>query len=205
MWDKTLTDKSKILYFTLIQLSYKTGYCNMTDKALAELLGCATDTITRAMKKLTDKGIVESVRDKNRRHAYVISQAKMETVEETEPNDNTPYKEILSYWNENSCAHHKAKLYEADKKALKHLFDEYGIDKIKEAIDNVSKSDFLTGKAETKFIAQFAYFYKEDNFLPILEGNYTNKEDDTIAIPSNREMEEEAKSQTLESMMAQIR
>lgn len=52
---------------------------------------------------------------------------------------------------------------------------DYGIENILEAIENVRRSDFLMGKTDRPFNLTFDWFIRPNNFIKVLEGNYSNK------------------------------
>lgn len=60
-------------------------------------------------------------------------------------------------------------------KMLKARIKDYGIDKVLEAIDNISKSDFLKGQNNKNWTITFDWFIRPNNFDKVLDGNYNNK------------------------------
>lgn len=60
-------------------------------------------------------------------------------------------------------------------KMLKARIRDYGIDKVLEAIDNISKSDFLKGQNNRGWVITFDWFIRPNNFDKVLDGNYNNK------------------------------
>lgn len=59
-------------------------------------------------------------------------------------------------------------------KMLNVRIRDYGIEKVIEAINSISKSDFLMGRAKD-FVITFDWFVKPNNFTKVLEGNYVDK------------------------------
>lgn len=53
--------------------------------------------------------------------------------------------------------------------------NEYGFDKVVDAIDQINSSSFLKGYV-TDFVISFDWFIKPNNFIKVLEGNYRDKE-----------------------------
>ncbi|MBE1306214.1 hypothetical protein G4W71_19680 [Clostridium botulinum] len=53
---------------------------------------------------------------------------------------------------------------------------EYGLDSILKAIDNIKDSSFLRGQNDRGWIIKYDWFIKPNNFIKVLEGNYTDKE-----------------------------
>ena len=59
---------------------------------------------------------------------------------------------------------------------LKARIKEYGKDGFVKAIDNVRKSKFLQGKNKRGWQITFDWMIKPDNFVKVIEGNYTDKD-----------------------------
>lgn len=57
-------------------------------------------------------------------------------------------------------------------KMLRARVNDYGMDKVLEAIDNISKSNFLKGQNDRGWTITFDWFIKPNNFCKVLEGNY---------------------------------
>lgn len=58
---------------------------------------------------------------------------------------------------------------------LRARIEENGLDTVLEAIDHVSKSDFLQGKNDRGWTITFDWFLNPTNFQKVLEGNYDRK------------------------------
>lgn len=58
---------------------------------------------------------------------------------------------------------------------LKGRIREYGIDEVLSAIKNIRDSDFLRGENNRCWIITFDWFVKPNNFLKVLEGNYSKE------------------------------
>ena len=52
---------------------------------------------------------------------------------------------------------------------------EHGMDKVYEMITKASESDFLNGKNDRGWIADFTWLFRPSNFQKVLEGNYDNR------------------------------
>ena len=52
---------------------------------------------------------------------------------------------------------------------------EHGIDKVYEMITKASVSDFLNGKNNKGWIADFTWLFRPSNFQKVLEGNFDNR------------------------------
>lgn len=60
-------------------------------------------------------------------------------------------------------------------KMLKARINEFGIEKVIEAIESINNSDFLKGQNDRSWVITFDWFIKPNNFTKVLEGNYLNK------------------------------
>ena len=60
-------------------------------------------------------------------------------------------------------------------KALHARIEEHGLEKVLQAIKNVSNSTFLLGQNDRGWMASFDWFVKKNNFLKVLEGQYADR------------------------------
>ncbi len=60
-------------------------------------------------------------------------------------------------------------------KMLNARVNEYGIDKVLEAIENINNSSFLKGQNKQGWTITFDWLIKPNNFIKVLENNYMNK------------------------------
>ena len=58
---------------------------------------------------------------------------------------------------------------------LRARVNEYGVDKVLEAIEKVRQSDFLKGQSRDGWTITFEWFVRPNNFPKVLEGNYDNR------------------------------
>ena len=61
------------------------------------------------------------------------------------------------------------------KKAIKARLNTYSLEKILEAFKKAEASDFLTGKNDSNWTANFDWIMSDKNMAKILDGNYDNK------------------------------
>ena len=59
LFDHELNDRDKIIYAIISNLTHDRGYCWASNKYLAEKLDCNAKTISRAIKKLSDKNYID--------------------------------------------------------------------------------------------------------------------------------------------------
>ena len=62
-------------------------------------------------------------------------------------------------------------------KMLNARIKEYEIGGILTAIKNIEKSNFLKGQNNKNWIITFDWFIRPNNFIKVLEGNYTNRKE----------------------------
>ena len=89
------------------------------------------------------------------------------------------YQEIIDFWNDLDENIPKLEALNSGTKRYKMLqarINQYGEDKIFEAIDKIGDSKFLKGYV-TDFTITFDWFIRPNNFIKVLEGNYTDKEE----------------------------
>lgn len=61
-------------------------------------------------------------------------------------------------------------------KELNARVKEFGEDKVLESISNIAKSKFLKGENDRGWIITFDWLVRPNNFIKVLEGNYTDKD-----------------------------
>ena len=59
---------------------------------------------------------------------------------------------------------------------LKARIKEYSLDEVVQAIENINKSSFLKGQNKRNWTITFDWLIRPNNFIKVLEGNYTDKE-----------------------------
>lgn len=85
---------------------------------------------------------------------------------------------LIQKWNELPDAITKISTLKKDTQRYKMLsqrISEYGIDKVLEAIEKIKQSSFLQGSNNKGWTITFEWFVRPNNFVKVLEGNYTNK------------------------------
>ncbi len=66
---------------------------------------------------------------------------------------------------------------------LKARIRMYGVDKVLEAMENIKNSAFLCGNNKNGWTITFEWFVRPNNFIKVLEGNYTDARTDTTQTP----------------------
>ena len=85
---------------------------------------------------------------------------------------------LIQKWNELPDAISKISTLKKDTQRYKMLsqrINEYGSDKILEAIDKIKQSSFLLGQNKSGWTITFEWFVRPNNFIKVLEGNYIDK------------------------------
>jgi len=88
------------------------------------------------------------------------------------------YENFILFWNkkvEKSLIPKIDKLTDKRKKSLRVLFNEFSKEKFGEVLNKALESDFLTGKTKEIYVISFDWFLNKNNFIKVMEGNYTNK------------------------------
>ncbi len=84
---------------------------------------------------------------------------------------------VFEYYNNNCGSLPKIqKMTKQRKQAVSARCKEYGKDAIVKVIKMAAASDFLTGKNDKGWTANFDWIFNVNRFVKIIEGNYTNKE-----------------------------
>ena len=92
--------------------------------------------------------------------------------------DDKLFVPLLQKWNELHDNIPKVNILKKDTQRYKMLsqrYNEYGEEKILQAIENISKSKFLQGVNDSGWTITFEWFVRPNNFVKVLEGNYTDK------------------------------
>jgi len=85
---------------------------------------------------------------------------------------------LIEKWNELPDVISKISTLKKDTQRYKMLsqrINEYGSDKILEAIDKIKQSSFLLGQNKSGWTITFEWFVRPNNFIKVLEGNYIDK------------------------------
>ena len=96
------------------------------------------------------------------------------------PNVNTNnkhiYIQIKDLYNETCVSFPRlTALSDKRKQTIKARLNSYSLDQIKEVFEKAEASDFLKGKNNRDWQANFDWLMKDSNFAKVLDGNYDNK------------------------------
>ena len=122
-------------------------------------IGCnATCNVTVTQGNATDK---EKIR---------------EDKEKDKDNNNICYQDVINLYNSICTSFSKVKaLSDARKKTIKARLNTYSMEELQAVFEKAEASDFLKGKNNRNWMANFDWMLKDANFAKILDGNYDNK------------------------------
>lgn len=150
--------------------------------------------------KKSSKNSLPEIRDKrleNRDKSIDIYTVSKDTVSQTDV-QQSHIEQVITAWN-NLGLSQISKITAASKRGqgLKARIREYGVDKVLEAISNISHSTFLRGGNKTGWTITLDWLVKPNNFPKVLENQYVDKTNDnseTRASPINNSYVESIKN-----------
>lgn len=96
--------------------------------------------------------------------------------EETTESVQEEVQEVVDEWNDAGFKSvERISLSSRRGEMTKKRIQDYGVDKVIEAIHRARSSDFLHGKNERGWMATYDWFIRPENFQKVLEGNYDNR------------------------------
>lgn len=145
-----------------------------------------------------DNNVKELEEEKKRKECEEIITVETEKVNRSDISD------ILQAWNELqrygiksvSRMNSKTERY----KMLTARINEYGIEDILSAIDNIKQSSFLQGKNKNGWMITFDWFVRPNNFPKVLDGNYSDNTNN-----ANRTFIGNSRDEQFQKLMEQIR
>lgn len=131
--------------------------------------------------KKSSKNSLPEIRDKrleNRDKSIDIYTVSKDTVSQTDV-QQSDIEQVITAWN-NLGLSQISKITAASKRGqgLKARIREYGVDKVLEAISNISHSTFLRGGNKTGWTITLDWLVKPNNFPKVLENQYVDKAGD---------------------------
>lgn len=101
---------------------------------------------------------------------------------------------LIQKWNELPDTISKISTMKKDTQRYKMFsqrVNEYGADKILEAIDKIKQSSFLLGQNKSGWTITFEWFVRPNNFVKVLEGNYIDKKINKGNFPKGKYIEQQ--------------
>ncbi len=154
----------------------------------------STDDMQMSDKESTDASadcssdVAVSEREEEKEEEYIT--VSKDTVRQTE------VRRVIEQWNSLSAYGiiQVSRICPSSKryKNLTARIREYGLEEVLRAVENVKSSRFLQGKVKNsrKWIFDFDWFVRPSNFPKVLEGNYTDREEQTEQPTAYEEPEE---------------
>ncbi|WP_454969180.1 hypothetical protein [Eubacterium sp.] len=157
----------------------ETGYyvnfekINAVRKSNKEVFENQTDSVRKSNKEVFENR-TDSVRKSNTINIY-----KHNNKHSNNSSMSDSVQKIGNYWNDyvqGTLIKPIIKLTPHTKRyeSLNARCNEYGYDKVIEAIGKIKNSDFLQGKNNKGWVITFDWFVLPNNFPKVLEGNYDN-------------------------------
>ena len=177
LYDQNLTDKDKLVFAVISNLTHEKGFCWASNQYIAELLNCGQQTISRSVSNLNSLGYIINSIEKNKqgtlRKIYlpmskinnplvkndnrVSKKRQPNTIVNNIIKDNS--KELL-LWINNT---YKRKFNIIDANKLKARLKTFTIENIKEAIKNAYNDEYHA-KNNYKYLTP-EYFLRNDENL----------------------------------------
>lgn len=174
-----LIDEDTKLVEKSIQYLNKLGLIKITDdgifmEAMQENVGSETDVAKRVRKYRQNKDEQETLQC-NTEIEKEIELEKDLNIDIDKEKENI-YQQIADMFN-NTCVSFPKVIRISDnrKKAIKARLNNYSFDEIKSAFIKAESSDFLKGKNQRNWIANFDWIIKDCNIAKVLDGNYDNQ------------------------------
>ena len=113
-----------------------------------------------------------------KRPTEIEKEIEIEIDKETEKRERADYQQIADMYNEICISFPKCTtLSDSRKKALKARLKFFSVDDFKKLFQKAENSDFLKGKNNRNWSANFDWLIKDNNMAKVLDGNYDNKRD----------------------------
>lgn len=135
---------------------------------------------------------IELEKDKEKdKEQEIIKTVSKETVCQTQD-----VRRVVEEWNTlTSCGVKSISKLTSNSQRYQRLLariNQYGIDKVLEAINKVRESDFLQGKNNKGWLITFDWFVLPNNFIKVLDGNYDRRKISNGRTRTNVKSDEEA-------------
>lgn len=198
---QSINADEKLMYGEIVALSNKNGYCNASNRYFSELYGVSIKTISTRINNLKKADFIkielvyfENTKRVKERRLYLWKKSSigygknlLDPIEEIVKDNNTSNnntsnniysQNFLEIYNKNCSKLSKIqKLTEKRKKSITSFLKEFTESQFEEICKIANKSDFLIGKNDRKWKADFDFLLRPDKALKILEGSYNFKTD----------------------------
>ena len=202
LYDPNLSDKDKIVYSVISNLTHEKGYCWASNRYIGDLLNCSPLTISRSVSNLNNKGHIKNSVEKSpngtlRKIYLSISNPARGLVKNDkgvnqkqqanniinnivkEDNKQTDQNELLNSQSKELLSwinlSFKRKFNILNKSKLKLRLKTFGIEKIKEAIKNAYNDDYHI-KNGFKYLTPEYFLRNDENIDKWLNAKNENNE-----------------------------
>lgn len=191
-YDRELPDKAKLLYGEITALSNKSGYCYASNKYFADLYGITPRQVIRLINKLIERHYLTSeieycpkTKNIKERKLYLVTKMSWGSDKNvtggsdknvTDNNINNNNINIINIYNQNCTNLPKInKVTEKRKAHIKAFLKEFTEEDFEKICKIANESDFLIGKNDRGWKADFDFLLRTDKANAILEGKYNFK------------------------------
>jgi predicted phage replisome organizer len=145
----------------------KRNYRNIITDEKTKLLGDSGTNVGQMSRQMSDKYPPE---------IEIEKEIDIEIEKEREIKEKIDYQKIVNMYNDICISFPKiTKLSDARKKSIKARLNTYNYDDFKQLFEKAQASDFLKGKNNRDWQANFDWLIKDTNMAKTLDGNYDNK------------------------------
>ena len=114
------------------------------------------------------------------------------------------YQKIVNMYNDTCVSFPRVQaISENRKKAIKARLRKYTVEDFQRLFEMAEQSDFLKGSNNRNWSANFDWLIKDANMAKVLDGNYQNRGQDTVA-PAQPENQNEQMSEEVEEIYRQM-
>ena len=192
-----------------------------SSKYVSYALGVSRTTAIKALDSLTAKGLIIKIQEKindvvfnrykvslqaiqklDRGYTETVQGGYTETVHSNKykdiniKNNKEIYVQVVDLYNETCVSFPKVTtLSERRKKAIRARLNTHTMDDIKRCFEMAEQSDFLKGKNNRDWQANFDWMMNDNNMAKILDGNYINRD-------KRKEAQHEVKQEVEEKSMS---
>ena len=172
-----LIDEDTKLVEKSIQYLKKLGLIKITDdgifmEAMQENVGSETDVAKRVRKHRQNNDELQTLQC----NTEIEKELELDKDLNIEIEKESVYQQIADLFNDTCVSFPKViRISDNRKKAIKARLNNYSFDEIKSAFIKAESSDFLKGKNQRNWIANFDWIIKDCNMAKVLDGNYDNQ------------------------------
>ena len=176
----------------------KRNYRNIITDEKAMLLNGGVTNVGQMSQQMSDKNPPEIEIEKE-------IEIEIEKEREREIKEKIDYQKVANLYNDICISFPKiTKLSDARKKSIKARLNTYSYDDFKTLFEKAQASDFLKGKNNRDWQANFDWLIKDSNLAKVLDGNYDNKGSKTQNKTLTISEEEQKQNEEILRMLGEI-